>query len=212
MINTAEVYASTVPDWATEVELVVHEPENKQRIKAADFDLRSEAALLFLVATISTPNGLFPQFLDARLEIIDPNGTPYHRAPPPGAFASVSPGIVIIDSPVRGIWKIAAVSGVIPYAVTAMGFHPEVPPNSSPSPGVSGASPFKCRACKATAKALALAIVAAAMLPALPTALIVAVSTYLGVGAVIAAAFISSVLGDTASVIAEKLCQWVGLC
>jgi hypothetical protein len=62
------------------------------------------------------------------------------------------------------------------------------------------------------AKALAVSIVAAAALPAIPHALIVAVAAYLGVGAVVAGAFIGSVVGDTANVIAEKLCKRVGLC
>jgi hypothetical protein len=211
MMNIAEVYVSTVPDWATQVELVVHEP-NQQPIQPVDFDVRPEAQVQFVVATVSTPNGLFPPFLDARLELYDPTDTPYHLSPTPGAFVSSSPGLVVIESPIRGVWKLSAISGVIPYAVTAMAFHPQVSPNSPPSPGSSGSSPFKCRACKTTAKALALAIVAAATLPTLPAALIAAVSAYLGVGAVFAAAFISSVLGDTADVIAEKLCKKVGLC
>lgn len=53
---------------------------------------------------------------------------------------------------------------------------------------------------------------AAATLPALPAALIASVAAYLGVGTVIAAAFISSVLGDTVDMIAEKLCKRVKLC
>ena len=213
MINIPEVYASTVPDWATQLELVVQEPEDSKSIKPVDFDVRPESSLLFIVATVSTPNGLFPPFLDAQLSLIDPNGDVHHLAPKlPGAFASIKPGLVVIEHPPRGIWHLSAMSGVVPYAVTAMGFHPQVPPNSPPSPGPGGASPFKCRACKTTAKALALAIVAATALATLPAALIGAVAAFLGVGKVIAAAFIASVLGDSASVIAERLCVKVGLC
>jgi hypothetical protein len=67
--------------------------------------------------------------------------------------------------------------------------------------------------CKITTKALALAIVAAATSPALPAALITAVASYLdGTAERAAAAFVGSVLGDTADVVAEKLCTWAGLC
>jgi hypothetical protein len=45
-----------------------------------------------------------------------------------------------------------------------------------------------------------------------PAALISAVAAYLGVGAVVAGAFIASVIGDTADIIAEKLCRKIGLC
>ncbi len=212
MVNTPEVYVSTVPDWATQLELVVHEPDGSP-IRTVEFDVRPEFPVEFLLATLSTPNGLFPPYLDATLSLVDPNGNPLNTPTVrPGTFISSKPGMVILESPVRGLWQLSAVSGVVPYAVTAMAFHPQVPPNSPPSPGPSGASPFKCRACKITAKALALAIVAAAALPALPATLIAAVSAYLGVKAFIAAAFISSVLGDTADIIAEKLCKRVGLC
>lgn len=165
----------------------------------------------FFVAALSTPNGLFPPFLDAELRLTDPARITQDNWPSdPDTF--VSSRLVIVNNAIPGTWRVSAISGVIPYAVTAMGFHPQIGPSSPPSPGPSGSSPFKCRACKTTSKALALAIVAAATLPALPAALIASVAAYLGVGWVIAAAFISSVLGDTADMIAEKLCKRVHLC
>jgi hypothetical protein len=79
-------------------------------------------------------------------------------------------------------------------------------------PAASAGVTFSCRSCKMVAKGLALSIVAAAALPAIPHALIIAVAAYLGVGSVIAAAFIGSVVGDTANMVAEKLCKRIGLC
>jgi hypothetical protein len=63
-----------------------------------------------------------------------------------------------------------------------------------------------------TAKALAVAIIAAAPMAVIPAALTTATAAYLGVSTVFAGAFIGSVAGDTADVIAEKLCQYIGLC
>ena len=71
---------------------------------------------------------------------------------------------------------------------------------------------FKCKACKTTAKALALSIVAVVTLTAFPQAVIAAVASFLGAGAAVATAFISSVVGDTVDTVAEKLCKMVGLC
>ena len=211
MINTPEIYTSTDPDWASHIELVVHEPDESP-IAPVPFSLDGDS-LKFLVATISTPNGLFPPFLDAKLRLSDPRGRTYQQTiSSPEIFVSTSPALVVIDNPMRGEWELSAESGIVPYAVTAMGFHPSIQSSSPPSPGPSGSSPFKCKACKITAKALALAIVAAASLQALPAALIASVAAYLGVGTAIAIAFISSVLGDTADMIAEKLCKRVKLC
>ena len=49
-------------------------------------------------------------------------------------------------------------------------------------------------------------------LTAFPQAVIAAVASFLGAGAAVAAAFISSVVGDTVDTVAEKLCKMVGLC
>jgi hypothetical protein len=44
------------------------------------------------------------------------------------------------------------------------------------------------------------------------THLVLAVAAYLKVGTTVAAAFITSIVGDTANTIAEKLCTKIGLC
>src|SRR5262249_22966029 len=94
----------------------------------------------------------------------------------------------------------------LPVAVNLTAFHVG---GSSKQPSGSTVS---CRGCKMVAKGLAVAIVAAVTLPAIPSALITAVAAYLGVGSVVAAAFIGSVVGDTADIIAETLCKRIGLC
>jgi hypothetical protein len=237
-----ETYSASVPDWATQVEFVVHEPsgvlaldreEEPDRAYERDrggrglgtFRLISESEIppLFLIAVLSTPNGLFPTSLDASIQLTDPRQrvfpapdtisdsvTTYHDTR--DLFVSPDARLIIIHNPSTDDWDVAAKDGVSPYAVTVMAFHPAELPNSPPSPGSTGGSPFKCRACKTTAKGLALAIVAAAVLHALPAALIIAVGKFLGVASPIAAAFIQSVIGDTVDVIAEKLCRKIGLC
>jgi hypothetical protein len=209
---TVETYIAQVPDWASQVEFVVHEPTGESS-RLGSFNLEPEFPPVFLVAVVSTPNGLCPPFLDASIELDDPRQQISQAdTDEKDVFVSRDSRLIIINSPRPGRWDVGARDGVIPYAVTVMAFHPAIRPNSPPSPGPTGASPFKCRACKITAKGLALAIVAAAALPAIPAALIIAVNAYLGVGTVVAAAFILSVLEDTADVIAEKLCKKVGLC
>lgn len=215
-MGSSETYTSLVPDWASQFELVVHEP-NPAQPEYIDFHFLPQFETQFIVVAASTPNGRCPSFLDAQIEIYDPNGNPLSPVPPiprrDDQFVYSSSRLIVVNKPiVAGYWKISTHSGIVPYAVTAMAFHPQVPPNSPPSPGPSGASPFKCRACKTTAKALSLAIVAAATLPALPAALLASISTYLGASTAIAVAFVTSVLNDTADVIAEKLCKSVGLC
>ena len=214
MLYTPEIYISKVPDWATQIELVVQEPKAKEKIEPVKFSIETDCNLDFIVATISTPNGLFPPFLDATLILDNLSGLSYSLPDiPPNAEVFERPPLIIIKNPkLKDGWEISAESGSIPYAVTFMAFHPAYSAQSSPTPGPSGALPFKCRACKSTAKGLSLAILAAATLPTIPASLIAVVSSYLGVGAVIATAFITSVLGDTVDVIAEKLCKRVGLC
>jgi len=95
--------------------------------------------------------------------------------------------------------------------VSAFAFHPVAASSiiaaHPPTPS------FRCRICKTTAKALALAIVAAAGAAILPAALLASVSAFLGgVGGLAAGAFINSVIGDTVDVVAEKLCMAVSLC
>jgi hypothetical protein len=221
---TVETYTANVPDWATQAEFVVHEPAGKtsedtpgetfgESHRLGTFTLEPEYKPRFLIAVLSTPNGLFPPFLDASIQLTDPHQLTFKDSTATSdMFMSPDARLLIIHNPETGDWKVNAVDGVLPYAVTVMAFHPAELRNSPPSPGPTGGSPFKCRACKITAKGLALAIVAAATLSALPSALIAAVGVFLGVGKIFAGAFIMSVIGDTADVIAEKLCKKVGLC
>jgi hypothetical protein len=169
---------------------------------------------LFLIVVLSTPNGLFPPFLNASFDLSGPRSWDNfdELGDQENYFYSEDKKVAIISRPTPGHWTILSHGGSVPFSVNVMVFHPEIPPSSPPSPGSTGSSPFKCKACKITTKALALSIVAAAALSALPSALIAAVSTYLGAGAIVAGAFITSVLGDTADIIAEKLCKKVNLC
>lgn len=145
MINTPEVYLSTDPDWATHIELVVHEPDQSP-ILPVEFKVWAEP-LRFLVATCSTPNGLFPPFLDAGLRVIDPASIAQDNWPSdPDTF--VSTRLVVVNNPFPGDWQISATSGVVPYAVTAMAFHPRIGPSSPPSPGPSGPSPLNAERAK----------------------------------------------------------------
>ena len=127
------------------------------------------------------------------------------------------------DSASEGTWRIQVQPGetsrpfVVAFSAFApAGFSADTPPPVPPPPaagGGGGAPPLRCRVCKVTAKGLAVAIVAAVAVQAAPAALIAAVSSFLGgVGTIAAAAFINSVVGDAADVVAEKLCRKVGLC
>ena len=78
--------------------------------------------------------------------------------------------------------------------------------------GTPSKSKFKCKACKATAKAIALAIAALVIASAIPQALKAAVSDFLGISLVAAETFIKSMIGFAAALIAEFMCEKVGIC
>lgn len=81
--------------------------------------------------------------------------------------------------------------------------------SKAPAPGTR----FRCTACKATATALALSITAVVSATAIPAALITSVAAFLGgVTTIAATAFISSMIGSSATFIADALCRQVGLC
>jgi hypothetical protein len=205
-----QTYRADDNDWATHVEMVVNEPE-AGREEGIELLTQTENPIRFVLATISTPEGLVPHELDAGVLILDRNG---RSIPPSGAPGSnfIAPGkLMIFNTPEDRTWQISTY-GSIPYAVSAMAFHPAAAILSLRAGASLPAAPLKCRVCKSTAKALALAIVAVATYPAIPAALIAAVASFLGVAALAAAAFINSVLGDVVSVIAEKLCRTAGLC
>lgn len=208
-MNREERYIASVPDWATSEEVVVHDPSDGQ--VTIRVEPRREPETLFAIAIVTTPNGLSPPYLDTAMYIEMPQWR-QEAHDDENSFLSQNGRLAIINHPYEGEWLIHAKGEVNPFSLNFLAFHPAVPPNSPPSPGPSGGSPFKCTACKTTAKAVALSIVAAASLPVLPKALIAAVATYLGASIAVAAAFISSVIGDAVSVISEKLCKKVGLC
>lgn len=208
-MDAFDTYLTRIPAWATSLEVVAETPrEGSDRI---DFAVEEEA--LFLVVVASLPNGSRPSWLDARIDTDDLPKEVRPGADTENGFVDKDRGLIVLQRPHPGNWRFGISStGRTPFAVNLMAFHPVGPSLSSPSQATRPWQSVRCRACKMTAKALALAIVAAAALPALPQALLAAVASFLGVGVAIAAAFIGSVIGDTADIIAEKLCRKVGLC
>lgn len=196
------------PNWATSHEYFVENPSDESPRCEVQPSRRESG---FLIATISTPEGHFPPFLDAELDF-NIDFAQQRLSNDENFYLSSDKKILVIACPdLREPFLIEAKGEKIPYCLTVTHFHPDsslIQSQIKSSPPV----PFRCKACKSTAKALALAIVAAAALPAIPSALITSVATFLGWGAVPAAAFIASVIGDTADAIAEKLCKKVGLC
>lgn len=209
-MRTFDTYRTSIPRWATSLEVVAEIPVEGEET----FELSLETDTSFLVAVVSTPNGTPPPWPEDHLHLRDPGGNYREERMDNGNFEDIARGLFIINQPIEGAWIVHVRSiGRFPFAVNAMAFHPVVEATSPRViPWPSGSPPFKCRACKSIAKALALSIVVAATLPALPRALIDAVVSFLGVVAMVAGAFIGSVIGDTAGVIAEKLCTMVGLC
>jgi hypothetical protein len=205
-----QTYRAADNDWATHVEMVVNEPE-VGREEGIELLTRTENPIHFVLAIVSTPEGLVPPDLNAGVLILDRNGQSISSYNAPGNFINAPAKLVIFNEPDDRIWQISTY-GSVPYAVSAMAFHPAASTLSQRAGASFPAVPLKCRVCKSTAKALALAIVAVVTYPAIPAALIAAVASFLGVAALAAAAFINSVLGDVVSVIAEKLCRTAGLC
>lgn len=205
-----QLYRAADNDWATHVEMVINEPV-KGREESVELPTQTDNPVRFVLAIVSTPEGLVPADLDAGVLILDRNGRSISSYNAPGNFISAPSRLVIFNEPDDRIWQISTY-GSVPYAVSAMAFHPADSTLSQRASAALQTVPLKCRVCKSTAKALALAIVAVASYPAVPAALIAAVASFLGVAAMAAAAFINSVLGDVVSVIAEKLCRMAGLC
>ena len=205
-------YRVGMPGFATSLELVANEPGE------SIFDsvqLREPAQ--FVVAALTLPNGQQPVWDIGRLELKNSNTAFVQPQNDEQIYVDQRGSLVIVNDAGAAdmYWSVYVVPAnpPLPVAVNLMAFHGSLNTAAPPAPAIVVPGPtFKCRGCKMTAKALALAIVAAATLPAIPAALIAAVAAYLGVGAVIAAAFIGSVIGDTADIIAEKLCKKIGLC
>ena len=201
-----DTYKTIIPTWASSVEMVADVPFKGEMHEKLIVPDNAD----FIVAVASLPNGARPAWLDIKMSLRDPKENFYNEPINNDEwFSSEDNDLVVLNSPNHGNWAIELYStGSAPFAVNFLAFHPLIKPASPPSPGV----PFKCRACKTTAKALALAIVAASTLPAIPAAFIATVASFLGVTVVIAAAFIGSVISDTADLVTEKLCKYVGIC
>ena len=206
-----DAYFTQIPDWATSLELIASEPEER----FGEFPFLVPEGSKFVVATTSSAEGREPASGLVRLETKTPDEDLSEKTlENEQEFIHENRGLIVLNDPKAGRWNFAVRSELNePYAISLMAFHPSGQKLANASSGSSTPTPWKCRACKSTAKALALAIVATATFPAIPQALITAVSTFLGgMSAAAVGAFISSLLGDTADVIAEKLCQKVNLC
>ena len=205
-----DTYGAVLPGFASSLELVgdgLGEPIS------TSFTLQEPAR--FVLATLTLPNGQQPAWDLGRLELKNNNSAFVEPQNDEQTYVDPRGNLVIVNGKYAAdsYWSVyvAPTNPPLPVAVNIMAFHGNLNAAAPPAIVVPGPT-LRCRGCKITAKALALAIVAAAALPALPAALIAAVAAYLGVGAVIAAAFIGSVIGDTADIIAEKLCKKIGLC
>jgi len=211
-------YTADIEYWANAVEIVADIPEwEGEEVSRTDSleVLSGDVSQNFLVAVTSTPDGLRLPWLDVELTLRRARGgaiaigRDQHTE---SIFSDQKGSLFIVHQPEIGRWTVETKArGHMPFAVNAVSYHPTKTQFITSSHTVPGI-PFKCRACKTTVKGLALAIVAAATLAAMPHALILAVTKFLGVTAVAAAAFITAVIKDTADVIAEKLCKAIGLC
>ena len=201
-----QIYQINDLDWATSAELVLNEPEDSSNLFLG---AETPHPVQFAVFALSTPEGQWSDKLDSRLAVLDSDLRPVEMSPrDTERYLSEDRRVAILIQPQARAWRLSVEHGRMPVAATAMAFHP----------APSGGHPprLRCRVCRSTAKALALAIAAAlgalAAGVALPAALIAAVGSFLGVASAAAVAFINSVVGDAASVIADKLCLAVGLC
>jgi hypothetical protein len=217
-MSAFDVYTVRIADWAYAMEIT--SPRPTDGVHEGEFVVeKGTEGLVAAVSQNDAGDPISPEDLD--LQIIDPRGhsvdstetdTLYTVARDYEGYRQVS--LLVMVNPPAGPWKVSLKShGRTPFFVylSVFGARTNVPGAVSSSTAPAIPRP-RCRVCKITARALALAIIAAATLPALPHALIAAVAAYLGVATVVAAAFISSVLGDTTNVIAEKLCRAVRLC
>jgi len=207
-----DTYGAAMPGFAASVELIgdgLGEPIS------TSFTLQEPAQ--FVLATLTLPNGQLPGWDLGRLELKNNNAAFVEPQNDEQTYVDPRGNLVIVNGKYAAdsYWSVhvAPTKPPLPVAVNIMAFYGNLNAATPAAPAIVVPGPtFRCRGCKITAKALALAIVAAAALPAIPAALIAAVAAYLGVGAVIAGAFIGSVIGDTADIIAEKLCKKIGLC
>jgi hypothetical protein len=213
-----ERYLTEIPWWGTSLQAVELDRGDE---RGYSFEVELVEEPRFVIAALSLAGGRLSPWSLGRVNL-RPSDRPLEAfSDGENQFFDESGRLVILNGISQKRWRVDVEPvGSLPIEMNFMAFHPSLGPR-----GVSPIALFKrgrrskphghpgrCRACKITSKALALAIATAATLPALPAALIAAVAAYLGVAAVVAAAFIGSVLGDTVDIIAEKLCLYVGLC
>ena len=204
-------YHASDDEYATSTEVVVNDPVANADINLS-LSVESGPPSKFVVFATSTPSGQYAPYIDAKIEILNNNLVPLPLSSQSATdYISPDEKIAILVNPQGHSWRVSIKQGVVPFAVSAFAFHPMAA--SSIVAAHPPAPRFRCRVCKTTAKALALAIVAAAGAAVLPAALLASVGAFLGgIGALAAGAFINSVIGDTADVVAEKLCMAVRLC
>lgn len=213
---TFERYLSVVPWWATSLQAVERAGQGERE---QSFEVELAQPAQFVIASLTLAGGKPSPWPIGRLILHAGGDTWYKYQADERQYVDERSTLLVLNRMPHTHWRIDLKAGSeLPVELNFMAFHPVRigGSGSPPVPPAAGAPPPPpsgyCRPCKITTKALALAIAAAATLPALPAALITAVASYLGVTAVVAAAFIGSVLGDTADIIAEKLCVRVGLC
>ena len=202
-------------DWAQWLEIASPIPD----VCEYSGEINVEEASSALILTMFASNERFrPLRGGVKIAMFDPKGwSPTNDEDIDERFIYTHDGhpyLAIITDPMPGRWKLQIYSeGKSAFAVNLCVFKTVAnAPNVAASASTPGPPHLRCGICKSVTKALALAIVAAGTLKALPAALVAAVAVYLGLAKVAAAAFINSVLGDAATKIAEKLCKAVRLC
>ena len=205
-----QIYHANDDSWATAAEVVVNDPVAGNKLNLRLW-VEAQISSQIVIFAASTPAGQWASFTDTKLEILDNDLRSLHlNSESATEYISADERVAILINPSGRSWIASITEGLEPFSVSALALHPAAPAAGT---NFSAGPRTRCRICKTTAKALGVAIVATAGAFALPAALLAAVSTFLGgVGAIAAAAFINSVVGDTADMVAQKLCMAVGLC
>lgn len=162
-----------------------------------------------ILAVLDPVEGLVEAPPDVTLELWGPRDRAY-RSPVDSDASYVrahdgKTSLAILNDPEPGQWRMTLSHGGSPFEAHLLLL------SANQTGGPSSNRP-RCRLCKSATKALALGIVAAATLPAIPQALILAVAKYLTCAIPVASAVINALMGDLAETIAEKLCEKISLC
>jgi hypothetical protein len=209
-----DVFKSYCADWAHGVEIVC--PLGVSGGHTEEVEIEKDSVGL-AVAVLNPDTDRLISSEDYELIILDPDEDVIREQDDKERFAYFYEkrlSAFVAFGPQAGRWRFEVSSnGNSPLVLGVSIFKARSRVPGSPS----GPPTFRCAACKATAKGLAMAIVAATTaaigIAAIPHALIALVAAFLGIaGTAAAIAFISSVWGDTAKEIAEKLCKAVRLC